>query len=75
LPKLTPRPTRRVLRALARAGWTLRPNGGTKHYVLVHRTLPGIVTIPRHAEVRKRTLGLILKEAGLTLNQFMKLYR
>ena len=73
--KLTPRPTQRVLAALKRAGWRLRPGGGARHYVLVHRQLPGIVTVPRHRKTPKKTLGLIIKEAGLTLAAFEGLYR
>jgi len=43
--------------------------------VLIHTELPGIVTIPRHRMVKKGTLGKIIKQAGLTLNRFEKLYR
>ncbi len=76
MPKLTPRPTKRVLKALHRAGWKVRPiNPGKGHYVLAHPTLPGIVTVPRHTETRKKTLGQIIKQAGLTLARFEKLYR
>ena len=74
--KLTPRPTRRVLKALGRVGWVLRPGKpGAKHYVLKHSTLPGIITVPRHALTRKKTLGKIIKQAGLTLKEFEKIYR
>lgn len=73
--KLTDRPTRRVLAALRRAGWELRPQTGAKHHVLVHRGLGGIVTVPRHQRVRKKTLGKIIKEAHLTLPEFERLYR
>ncbi|KPK79507.1 MAG: hypothetical protein AMJ81_13130 [Phycisphaerae bacterium SM23_33] len=64
-----------MLKALQRAGWQLREKGGTRHYVLVRRDLPGIVTVPRHPRIRKKTLGLIIKQAGLTLGEFEKLYK
>ena len=74
--RLTPRPTKRVLKALARAGWNLRAvKPGTKHYVLQHSTLPGILTVPRHRMTKKGTLAKILKEAGLGRAEFEKLYR
>ena len=74
--KLTPRPTSRVLKALARAGWRRRHgNPGSRHYVLTHREIPGILTVPRHAEVAKGTLAKILKQAGLTLAEFERLYK
>jgi predicted RNA binding protein YcfA (HicA-like mRNA interferase family) len=75
LPKLTPRPTSRVLKALKRAGWALRADRpGSRHYVLEHLTRPGIVTVPRHPEIKKGTLGAIIKEAGLTLTEFERFY-
>ena len=74
--KLAPRSTKRVLKALARAGWHHRPGKpGKGHHILVHRTLPGIVSVPRHPETRKGTLAQIIKQAGLTLREFDKLYR
>lgn len=73
--KLTPRPTGRVLKALQRAGWELRPGGGKRHHVLVHVELAGILTVPRHREIKKGTLASIIREAGLTLGEFEKLYR
>ena len=76
MPKLTPRPTRRVVKALERAGWVRRTDKpGAKHTVLVHLTLPGILVVPRHPYVRKGTLGKIIKQAGLTLAEFERLYR
>lgn len=74
--KITPRPTGRVVKALKRAGWKLRPGkSGAKHYVLVHETLPGILTVPRHREIKAGTLRSILKAAGITPEQFEKLYK
>jgi len=76
LAKLTPRPTRRVLKALQRAGWGRRTNKpGAKHYVLEHMTLPGILVVPRHPRVKKGTLSRIIKAAGLSLAEFKRLYR
>lgn len=73
--KLTSRPTSRVLRALRRAGWEPRPRRpGSRHHVLIHQELPGIVCVPRHLEVRKGTLAKIIKLAGLTLKEFEELY-
>lgn len=73
--KLTPRPTARIIKALRRAGWVFRETGGSRHYVLVNPDRPGIVAVPRHPQVHKKTLGMIIKQAGLTLKEFEKLYR
>jgi len=43
--------------------------------VLEHLTLPGILVVPRHRVVKKGTLAKIIKQAGLTLAEFNKLYR
>jgi len=75
LAKLTPLPTQRVLKALQRAGWQLRPLRGAKHYVLVHTAIPGILTVPRHRETKKGTLSKIIKQAGLSVAQFQNLYK
>lgn len=74
--RLTGKPTHRVLRALKRAGWELRPGKpGSKHYVLIHATRRGIFCVPRHSQTRKAILAKIIKEAGLTLAAFQELYR
>jgi predicted RNA binding protein YcfA (HicA-like mRNA interferase family) len=43
--------------------------------VLVHPTLPGILTVPRHPKVRKGTLRQIIAASGLTPEEFEELYR
>lgn len=75
MPKLTGRPTNRVLKALRRAGWELRNPPGKKHHVLEHTELPGIIVVPRHPMTKKGTLASIIKAAGLTLAEFERLYR
>ena len=75
MPKLVELHTDRILRALARAGWLPRlGKPGKGHYVLVHRTKPGIVALPRHPLTRKGTFRSILRQAGLTLAEFERLY-
>ncbi|HOD83454.1 MAG TPA: type II toxin-antitoxin system HicA family toxin [Phycisphaerae bacterium] len=75
MPKLTPLPTSRVLRTLERAGWRLRRDGGSKHHVLNHPDIPGIVTVPRHPRVKPGTLRSIIRQAGLTVKAFLDLFR
>ena len=75
MPRLTDRPTTRILKALRRAGWFQREPAGKKHYVLVNPKLPGIVTVPRHRMAKKGTLSSIIKQAGMTLDDFEQFYR
>ena len=73
MPKLTELPTRRVLAALKRAGWEVAE--GAKHYKLLHLTKPGALTVPRCRRLKVGTLRAIIRHAGLSVDEFMRLYR
>ena len=73
LAKLQNLPTRRVIRALKRAGWEVR--GGGKHHKLLNPTRPGALTIPRGTPLKRGTLHAIIKQAGLSVDEFLKLYK
>ncbi|MDP7163639.1 MAG: type II toxin-antitoxin system HicA family toxin [Phycisphaerae bacterium] len=47
----------------------------SEHHVLQHPRLPGIVTVPRHGYTKKGTLSRIIKQTGLALRKFDRLYR
>jgi len=63
-----------VLRALARDGWTVDRQVGS-HRILTHQTKPGRPNVPYHAGqiIPQKTLRSILKDAGLTLDEFRML--
>jgi len=63
--------TRRVLAALRRAGWEVHE--GRKHYKLLHLTKPGALTVPRARTLKRGTLRAIIRQAGLTVEQFIDL--
>ena len=71
--KLTALPTQRVLKALRRAGWEVY--GGAKHYKLLNPTKPGALTVPRTAQLKKGTVRAIIRQSGLTLAEFWRLYK
>ena len=73
MPKLSELPTIRVLAALRRAGWEV--GGGAKHYKLIHPTKPGALAVPWSSPLKIGTLRAIIKQAGLTVDEFHKLYR
>lgn len=73
MPKLTELPTRRVLRALQRAGWEIHT--GSKHYKLLHLTRPGAMTVPKGRTVKKGTLRAIIRQAGMTVEDFLEMTR
>ena len=70
--KLASLPTSRVLAALRRAGWEVSHGG--KHYKLLHPTRPGAMTVPRGRELKKGTVRAIIRQAGLTMDEFWDLY-
>ena len=66
---------RRVMRTLERAGFVLARVKGS-HHVMEHRDDPArTTTVPVHGSktLRKGTLSSILKQAGLTLEEFVAL--
>jgi len=70
LPSLTPR---QVLRALEKAGWEIHRTRGS-HVSLRKEGCPYVVIIPMHTrEMPRGTLMDIIKDAGLTPEEFARL--
>jgi predicted RNA binding protein YcfA (HicA-like mRNA interferase family) len=58
-----------AVKALEKAGYTVARQG--KHVVMTNGTR--IITIPRHNPVNAFTMGGIVRDAGLTIEEFRKL--
>jgi predicted RNA binding protein YcfA (HicA-like mRNA interferase family) len=58
--------------ALERAGFVFRRQSGS-HMILRRDDPPTRVVIPDHHQVRAGTLRRIVADAGLTIEQFMRL--
>ncbi|MGZ5436234.1 MAG: type II toxin-antitoxin system HicA family toxin [Pyrinomonadaceae bacterium] len=71
LPVIRPR---RLIRTLERAGFHVHHVSGS-HYILKHPTKPTLrVTVPFHnRDLKKGTLQSIVKQAGFTNEEFLKL--
>ena len=69
MPKLPGVNHRRAVRALEKAGFRIVIQG--KHIVMSDGIR--IVTIPRHNPVNEYTMGGLVRDAGLTIEQFKKL--
>ena len=69
MPKLPGVNHRRAVRALEKAGFRIVNQG--KHIVMSDGIR--IVTIPRHNPVNAYTMGGLVRDAGLTIEQFKKL--
>lgn len=63
-------PHRRVIRALEKAGFRIAREGGRQVVMTDGRR---ILTIPRHDPLNALTLGGIVRDAGLTEEQFRAL--
>lgn len=67
-------PRAKVLRALGRLGFALDREGG-EHSIYKHADDPRrIMTIPRHARIKRQLLRGILAGAGVTESEFMAQY-
>jgi len=69
VPKLAGVNHLQVIRALEKAGFHIQRQG--KHTVMTDGVR--ILTIPRHNPVNAITMGNIVRDAGLTIEQFKKL--
>jgi len=58
-----------AVRALEKAGFWVARQG--KHIVMTDGS--GIITIPRHNPINAMTMGNIVRDAGLTIDDFRKL--
>lgn len=62
-----------AIRALGRAGFFLDHSAGSHRYFR-HPARPGLVTVPFHRkDLRRATLKSIIEQAGLSVEEFIKL--
>jgi len=65
---------REVVRAFERAGFQVVPaRGKGSHITMARDDWPAILVIPSHGEVRRGTLRALLRQSGLTVEQFLEL--
>lgn len=63
---------REAVAALGRLGWAVDHQTGS-HMILRHRQPPHRrLCVPNHREIAKGTLRSILREAGLTVDEFIQ---
>ena len=73
-PKLPVLSGREVCAALSKAGFSVIPGRGKGSHLFVHRSdPPAAITIPNDKEIRRRTLRAILRQADLTVEDFLDL--
>jgi predicted RNA binding protein YcfA (HicA-like mRNA interferase family) len=61
-----------AVRAFGRAGWQHDRTKGS-HYIMVRPGGPGLLSVPMHDPIRRGTLWKLIREAGLTVDEFVRL--
>lgn len=72
MPRLTPVSARDCLRVLQRVGFTIDRQSGS-HITLIRDNPRGRVTVPNHKELKVGMLHRILRDANLTVEEFLDL--
>jgi predicted RNA binding protein YcfA (HicA-like mRNA interferase family) len=58
--------------AFGKAGWQHDQTRGS-HFIMVRPNQPGLLSIPKHNPVKRGTLRKLIREAGMTVDQFVSL--
>ena len=73
MPKLPILSGEDVIKALSRMGYVVDHQTGS-HIILRHEKLPHRrITVPDHREIARGTLRAIIRQAGLTSEEFIKM--
>jgi predicted RNA binding protein YcfA (HicA-like mRNA interferase family) len=70
--KLTPKSASEVFKALEKVGFQYLHQRGS-HIILVRKNPKTRVSVPNKREIRTGTLRSIIRQAGLTLEEFLDL--
>lgn len=70
--KLSPVSARECIRALQCVGFVVDRQAGS-HITLIREKPPGRVTVPNHRELKVGMLRSILRDADLTVDEFLEL--
>lgn len=66
-------PTKRVLRAFKKVGWVVEIEG-SNHTLLYNPNKPDVpLPIPRHKTIKQGLLRRLIRDAGLSVDEFLKL--
>jgi len=72
MPRLPALPAREVVRAFAKAGFKHQRQTGS-HLILYSDTRRQVLSIPNHDPVKRGTLRALIRQAGMTREQFLEL--
>ena len=72
MPQLPVLSGRKIVKALGKAGWEVARQRGS-HIILTKPGSIATLSVPDHKEVARGTLRSIIRSAGLTVEEFLKL--
>lgn len=61
-----------AIKAFSKAGWSVDRQTG-RHVIMMKPDSSVTLSIPLHSEVKRGTLRSLIKDAGLTVEEFVKL--
>jgi predicted RNA binding protein YcfA (HicA-like mRNA interferase family) len=61
-----------AVKAFGRAGYELDEQHGSSHHSAARRSAHRRLSVPNHKELAKGTLRALIREAGLTVEEFAK---
>lgn len=61
----------KVIKALVKAGWSVERQRGS--HVVLYKEGIGILVVPLHKELDRGTLRAIIKQSGMSKDEFLKL--
>ena len=65
---------RKIVRALEKAGWVVTRQRGS-HVILEKPDCEATLSIPRHDTIGPGLLRSLIRDAGMTVEEFLELYR
>lgn len=63
---------RDAVRAFEKVGWQ-HDRTRSSHYIMVKPGEPGLLSVPMHDPIKRGTLRKLIRDAGLTVDQFVNL--
>jgi predicted RNA binding protein YcfA (HicA-like mRNA interferase family) len=63
---------RDAVRAFGKAGWQ-HDRTHSSHHIMIRVGRPGLLSVPMHNPIKKGTLRKLIREAGLTVEEFINL--
>jgi len=65
---------RKVVKVFEKVGWRHDRTRGS-HYIMVRPEKEGLLSIPMHSPLKRGTLHKLIKQSGLTIEEFLQLLK